>query len=99
MTIVLFYQLISVYFEGNNLMKRNRRYLFMATVALTALALTGTTSIKAHADDNQTVIITQQQMASVGSQKILALILLLQMIHNRALTYQVLLILMGTLAR
>ena len=40
-------------------MKYNRRYLFMATAALTAFILTGTTSIKAHADDNQAVIVTQ----------------------------------------
>lgn len=50
-------------------MKYNRRYLFMATAALTAFILTGTTSIKAHADDNQAVIVTQQQTASTGSQK------------------------------
>ncbi|MFR0621992.1 C39 family peptidase [Limosilactobacillus mucosae] len=49
-------------------MKHNRRYLFMATAALTAFILTGTTSIKANADDSQATEITTQQTVSVADQ-------------------------------
>lgn len=49
-------------------MKHNRRYLFMATAALTAFILTGTTSVNANADDSQATEVTTQQTVSVASQ-------------------------------
>lgn len=39
-------------------MKHNRRYLFMATAALTAFILTGATSVKANANDSQATEVT-----------------------------------------
>lgn len=49
-------------------MKHNRRYLFMATAALTAFILTGATSVKANANDSQAIEVTTQQTVSVASQ-------------------------------
>lgn len=49
-------------------MKHNRRYLFMATAALTAFILTGATSVKANANDSQATEVTTQQTVSVASQ-------------------------------